>query len=217
MNSDRQTQKEYFKQAYKTGTDIWSENNYTQEILSFARLLPHKGTVLDLGSGRGHFSFLMADLGMKVIGLDYIEDLKNHNNENVKTRGYVGSVAFMAGDVLDIPLQENTVDAVTDFGTFQHIHPKDWEKYEMEVSRVLKPNGVLLLVELSRKTEQFLNFKPNESETGNLDTYGQHYHFFDQKEIQEIFGQGYETIKSKTHTFHEMNNLTYLFTLLKKK
>ncbi len=217
MDNLNSSQKEYFHQAYQTGTDTWGDNTYTEEILDFIRMLPHKGFVLDLGSGRGEWSFLMADIGMKVIGLDYIEELTEKNNEKVRERGYAGRVAFMAGDVFDIPLKEETFDSVVDIGTLQHIHPKDWERYEGEVFRVLKPGGFILLVELSRQTEQFLNWKPNQETTGNFENHGLTYHFFDKKEIEEVFGNNFKIIKSEIHTFPEMENRRYIFTLLQKK
>lgn len=217
MKEKYSSHKEHFQRSYNTGTDIWSDHEYTQEIMDFLRLLPHKGIVLDLGSGRGHWAYMMADLGMKVIGLDYVEELADHNNTEVKLRGYGGKVAFMEGDLFDIPLQEETVDVVTDFGTLQHIYPDDWQDYEMEVSRVLKSGGFLLLVELSRHTEHFFDFQPNTSTTGNHDLHGLHYHFFDRSEIEEIFKFNYSVIKSEVHTFPEMENHRYIFTLLKKK
>ncbi len=217
MNEKYSSQKEYFQQSYTAGSDVWSDYAYTQEVLNFARLLPHKSMVLDLGSGRGHFSYLLADLGMKVIGLDYIEELKEKNNQFVKEHGYAGRVAFMTGDVLSLPLKEESFDVVTDFGTLQHILPEDWPDYEMEVFRVLKPGGFLLLVELSRQTEHFLNFEPSASTTGNLEAYGLHHHFFDRKEIEDIFGANFSIIKSEVHTFPTMNNHRFIFTLLQKK
>lgn len=217
MNEHNKKHKEYFERSYKTGTDTTDDTEYTSVVLSFLRLLPHRGMVLDLGSGRGHWVYAMADLGMKVIGLDFVEDLTIQNNEDVKERGYAGKVAFMTGDVLDIPLQEETVDAITDFGTLQHIHPINWQDYQIEVCRVLRTGGILLLVELSRTTEQFLDFHPKTSDTGNVDLYGLHHHFFDRKEIEDIFGEQFSILKSEIHTFPNTRNLRYIFTILKKK
>lgn len=217
MKETYSSQKEIFQRSYRTGTDTWSDHRYTKEIMDFVRLLPHKSTVLDLGSGRGHWSFMMADLGMKVIGLDFIEELADRNNREVKNQGYAGHVAFMGGDLFDIPLQEETIDVVTDFGTLQHIHPEDWQEYQIEVSRVLKSGGFLLLAQLSRQTEIFFDFQPNKSVTGNYDLDGLHYHFFDKKEIEDIFKPYYEIVRSEVHTFPELRNHRYIFTLLKKK
>jgi ubiquinone/menaquinone biosynthesis C-methylase UbiE len=217
MNTPYSSSKEFFEQAYKTGSDIWTNNNYTQEFLHFARMLPHKGMVLDVGSGRGHMSFLLADLGMKVIGLDYIEELTRKNNELVKEQGYAGNVAFKTGDILSLPFQEESFDVVVDVETLQHIHPKDWQTYADEIFKVLKPGGFLLLVELSKKTENFLGFEPIKETTGNFEYEGLLYHFFDRREYEEMFGYGFSIIKSLIHTFPKINNHRYIFTLLQKK
>lgn len=211
------THKDFFTHAYQTGSDTWTHNRYTEEVLSFFRRLPHKGMVLDLGSGRGEWSFLLADLGMKVVGLDFIEDLTEKNNEKVKERGYGGRVGFKTGNVLSLPFVEEGFESVVDIGTLQHIHPKDWGTYAEEVFRVLKPKGFLLLVELSRQTEQFLSFKPNQETTGNFEYEGLLYHFFDKREIEDVFSFGFSIIKSEVHTFPEIDNHKYIFTLLQKK
>lgn len=211
------THKESFLQSYATGTDHWSHTPYTKEVLDFARKLPHKGMVLDLGSGRGEWTFALADLGMKVIGLDFIEELTHKNNELVKERGYGGRLAFKTGDLFDIPFQDQTFDAVVDIGTLQHQNPNDWYTYKDEVVRVLKDRGMLLLVQLSRHTELFLTFRPAESDTGNVELYGLPYHFFHRKEFEDIFGQDFSIIQSEVHTFPEAGNHSYIFTLLQKK
>lgn len=215
--NDYSSQKEYFRQSYASGTDLWTHYNYTIQFLNFARMLPHKGTVLDLGSGRGHMSFVLADLGMKVIGLDFVDEITQKNNEFVKEHGYAGKVAFKTGDVLSVPFQEETFDSVIDIGTLHHIHPKDWPIYADEVFKVLKPGGFLLLVELSRKTEKFLHFTPSDEITGTIEYEKVLYHFFEKKEIEEIFGFGFSIIKNEIHTFPEINNHSYIFLLLQKK
>lgn len=217
MNELYPKQKQRFKEAYATGTDKWSNNTYVQEGISFLQRLPHNTTVLDIGSGRGNWAYTMADLGMKVIGLDYIPELIERNNADVKLRGYAGRVAFMAGDVFNIPLQDKTIDIVTDFNTLQHIHPNDWNLYTQEVLRVLKPGGFILLVQLSKMTETFINFEPRASKTGNFEIHGFHYHFFTKEEFQDMFGEHCSIVRSEVHTFPHMDNHRYIFTLLQKK
>lgn len=217
MKEKYSSHKEHFQRSYKTGSDTWTDHAYTQHILNFIRLLPHKSMALDLGSGRGHWAYTMADLGMKVIGLDFVEELTDKNNKELQERGYGGHVAFMSGDVFDIPLKEETVDVVTDIETLQHILPEDWQDYVLEVDRVLKPGGFVFLVQLSKQTEQFLDFEPDKSTTGNYSIYELHYHFFERAEIEEMFGTNYSVIRSEVHTFPEIHNHKYMFTLLKKK
>jgi SAM-dependent methyltransferase len=215
--NDYSSHKQYFEQAYRAGSDIWTHHNFTHQILLFAKYLPHKGMVLDLGSGRGQASFLCADLGMKAIGLDFVEELTEKNNQFSKEHGYAGKVAFKTGNVLSIPFQEESFDSVVDICTFQHIFPKDWHVYAEEVFKVLKPGGFLFLVELSRQTEHFLSFEPSQETTGNFESEGLLYHFFDKREIEEIFSFGFSLIKNEVHSFPEINNQKYIFCLLKKK
>lgn len=208
-------QKKFFETAYRTGTDIWTNKFYQSKILSYISKLKDQSIVLDLGTGRGRFPFTMAEMGMKVIGVDYITELVKINNREVKAKGLEGKVRFIEGDVFDIPIADETIDAVTDFGLLQHLYKEDWQKYGGEISRVLKTNGHVLIVALSKETPKFYDFSPKDSADSEIDKYGAHYHFFTEEEILKIFGNGFEKVDSEVF-FPPKESEGFLITLLKK-
>lgn len=208
-------QKKFFETAYRTGTDIWTNKEYQSKIFEYLAKFPSGGIVLDLGTGRGRFPFLMADFGLKVIGIDYITDLIKINNEEVKAKNLQGKVRFIEGDVFDISIADGTVDAVTDFGLLQHLYKEDWQKYRDEIRRVLKPGGFVLNVSLSKETPKFYDFSPKESNEAETDRYGAHYHFFTEEEIGDLFGTGFSLVKSESF-FLAKESEAFLITLLKK-
>jgi GT2 family glycosyltransferase/SAM-dependent methyltransferase len=95
--------------------------------------------VLDIASGEGYGSAMLATRASKVIGVDISIEavkhaLKRYKNDNL---GYV------VGNCADIPLADASVDMVVSFETIEH-HDQH-EKMMQEFKRVLRPSGVLLI------------------------------------------------------------------------
>lgn len=215
MNSD--SHKNYFETAYRTGTDIWSQIPYAQKGGLLLEKLSSGAMILDIGSGRGTFAFHLAKLGFKVIGLEYVKQIVEVANAEVKNLGLQGKVAFMHGNALEIPLADASFDAVTDFGLLHHLHNEDYEKYKNEVNRVLKPGGYYLNVSLSKQTKTFFEFSPKASADGEFEKEGLHYKFFSDEEIANIFESNFKIISQKVETIPDHNNWSYISTLLQKK
>lgn len=213
MNYDEQ--KKFFEIAYTTGSDLWTNKNYQTKILEYLELIPKDSMTLDLGSGRGKLSFAMAEIGLRVIGIDYIPKLIEIGNIEVKAKNMEGRVKFVEGDVFDIPFSDVSFDAVVDLALLQHLHKGDWPKYIKEIDRVLKPGGYKLLVCLSKETEKFYDFVPAESHDCDFEKYGVLYHFFTPKELGEIYGENYKVIKQE-NLYLEKEKETFLFTLFQK-
>jgi ubiquinone/menaquinone biosynthesis C-methylase UbiE len=211
-----QKQKKYFEIAYKTGSDIWTHKKYKSKVLEFISLVPSGGFVLDLGSGRGLWPFALVELGFKVIGIDYVDRLVEVNNQEVKWRGLGDKMRFVTGDVFDINFADETFDLVTDFGLVQHFNNQDFERYKNEVNRVLKPEGYVLNVSISKHTKQFLNFSPANSESGEFQVDGVHYYFFTDEEVVSLYGEGMEVVKQDHVVIPENNNEILVITLLRK-
>ena len=104
-------------------------------------------TVLDLASGEGYGSYILAQVAKTVIGIDIdsvsIDYAKNQYSQCT-------NLQFMVGSCESIPLENNSVDLVTSFETIEH-HDKHDEMMQ-EIKRVLKPNGVLILSSPNRLT-----------------------------------------------------------------
>jgi SAM-dependent methyltransferase len=113
--------------------------------------------VLDLGSGAGFDAFLAAkkvgNTG-KVIGLDITEEMIQKAKENAMRYGYK-NVEFKLGDIENIPIEENSVDAIIS-NCVINLSPNK-EKVFSEAYRVLKNGGkmfvsdIVLLEELTEE------------------------------------------------------------------
>jgi SAM-dependent methyltransferase len=95
--------------------------------------------VLDLASGEGYGSDLLAKYSKHVYGVDISLEAIAHS----KSRYNKENLDFLIGDAIKIPLPGHSIDIVVSFETIEH-HDKHNEMFS-EIKRVLKPNGVLVM------------------------------------------------------------------------
>lgn len=208
--------KEHFNIAYKTGTDTWSHPYTESESLKLTEKLPKGALILDIGSGRGFFAKHLAELGFRVIGIDFEKEIIKKANENIKDWALEGKLKFMEGDAMNILLTDNSFDAVCDLGLLETLYKEDWPKYESEINRVLKIGGFYLNVSLSRETQTFFEFLPKKETTGDFEKYGIHYHFFEKEEMKNIFKNNMEIISQEVKQTKKDKNVLVLETLFRK-
>ena len=105
--------------------------------------LPNKYdlTVLDLGSGTGFFTDLLAGSYKQVIGLDISTKMLNFSKENRDKR-----ILWLGADAHKIPLQDNSIDFIYSNLVIQWFDPLDTAI--QEIFRVLKPGGMLIFTTL---------------------------------------------------------------------
>jgi SAM-dependent methyltransferase len=95
--------------------------------------------VLDLASGEGYGSALLAQTAQWVVGLDVDERAVQHAHKKYSA----GNLLFIVGSVLTIPLDKIRFDVITCFEAIEHI--KDPEKLVNAVQQLLAPDGLFLV------------------------------------------------------------------------
>ena len=134
-------------------TFIYNQNTIEHlHRYAIAMQLAENKIVLDIASGEGYGSNLLASVAKEVIGVDIspqaIEDAKNkYRRPNLE---------FVEGTTSNIPCEASSVDLVVSFETIEH-HSQHEEMME-EIKRVLKPTGVLVI---SSPDKQFYSVIPN--------------------------------------------------------
>lgn len=95
--------------------------------------------VLDIASGSGYGTKILAESAKFVYGVDVNEVAINYSKKNYASK----NIEYLVGDGESIPLEDNSVDVVVTFETIEHI--KDYKKFLDELSRVLKPDGLTIV------------------------------------------------------------------------
>ncbi len=105
-----------------------------------------RGTVLELGSGTGRVTIPLAQAGHQVIGLERMPTMTARLIEKLAVLApeVRQRVTSLQGDMLEIPLEDQSVDAVVaPFNVLMHLY--DWREILacfQECARVLRPGGL---------------------------------------------------------------------------
>ncbi|MEC4813752.1 MAG: class I SAM-dependent methyltransferase, partial [Scytonema sp. PMC 1069.18] len=104
-------------------------------------------SVLDIASGEGYGSALMAQYAESVVGVDISSEVVDYAAHEY---GKFNNLKFTVGSCDSVPLLNHSVEVVTSFETIEH-HDQH-EKMMQEIKRVLKPEGTLIISSPNRLT-----------------------------------------------------------------
>ena len=98
--------------------------------------------VLDAGCGEGVLSFMMAEKGAEVVGVDLsVPNIKNASARAVSHKGL--NVSFAVADVEHLPFADNSFDLVVSSHVLEHI--PDFDQGMKEIMRVTKSRAVIAI------------------------------------------------------------------------
>lgn len=152
---------ELTKQAYDKTAAKYHEH-FKNEILQkeydrllldrFSDLLPNNALICDAGCGpSGHIGKYLSDKGHKVTGIDISERCiaiaTSHNPE----------MDFKVMDIMNTDFEDNSFDAVISFYSIIYTPRELAGRIFEEFSRILKPNGKLLVVVKKGTTEGIID------------------------------------------------------------
>lgn len=109
-------------------------------------------SILDIATGTGDLAILLSKSNAKrIVGLDLSAGMLEVGKSKIKTLNLQNLIEMIQGDSENLPFQDNTFDAITvAFGirNFENL-----EKGLSEILRVLKPNGIFVILETSVPTK----------------------------------------------------------------
>jgi len=108
--------------------------------------------ILDIATGTGDLAILMTSTSAKkIVGLDLSVGMLEVGKKKIASQNLSDKIEMVVGDSENIPFPDNYFDAITvSFGirNFETL-----EKGLAEIYRVLKPNGVFVILETSVPTK----------------------------------------------------------------
>jgi len=118
--------------------------------------------VLDVATGTADVAIQTVELLQpdKVVGIDISTKMLEVGRKKVAAKNWSDKIELIEGDSEELPFEDNRFDAVTvAFGVRNY---ENLEKGLLEMNRVLKPGGQVMILELSRPTifpfKQLYNF-----------------------------------------------------------
>lgn len=105
-------------------------------------------TILDIATGTGDLAILMAKTDAeKIVGLDISAGMLEVGVKKIADKNLSHTIEMILGDSENMPFEDNSFDAITvAFGVRNF---ETLEKGLTEILRVLKPNGVFVILETS--------------------------------------------------------------------
>jgi glycosyltransferase involved in cell wall biosynthesis/ubiquinone/menaquinone biosynthesis C-methylase UbiE len=138
--------------------------------------------VLDVASGEGYGSALLAGVARSVIGVDLDANAVEFATEKYASR--IPNIRFAAGSCSALPLADSSVDLVVSFETIEH--HDEHEAMLAEIKRVLRPNGVLVIS------------SPDRHEYSDVPGYRNPYH------VKELYRDEFEVLLGKHFRSHRL-------------
>jgi GT2 family glycosyltransferase/SAM-dependent methyltransferase len=111
--------------------------------------------VLDVASGEGYGTALIAQVAKSVVGIEYDENTVL----TARTSFQKPNLRFERGDARAMPLPDGCVDVVVSFETLEHL--AEHEQFISEIRRVLRPDGLLIISTPDRDIYSSAGSPPN--------------------------------------------------------
>lgn len=134
--------------------------------------------VLDIACGTGFGTQILRQNGLNAVGADL-------DRSQIAVARETWGDYFQYADVLNLPFEDNSFEAVVSFETVEHV--MDGNKFMTEMRRVLKPDGVLIcstpnIRYTSHPPYHLLEYEPEaffalvEQNFAEVARYGQYFH-----------------------------------------
>lgn len=147
---------DFMNRAMTLGIDRWWRRVAVKRVAVHVADSPSH--ILDVATGTGDFAIQLHKSlqPCKVTGIDLSNGMMDVARCKVKQHGLDGDISFRQADCLALPFDDDTFDAVTvAFGVrnFEHI-----DRGYSEMLRVLRPGGIVCVVELSTPQNRFIRW-----------------------------------------------------------
>ena len=141
---------------------LWEKTYYSDRNNKFYDLaidkiikiinLDTNAKMLDAGCGNAAHSVRFAERGYNVFGIDFSEEALKLSQNHILSKNLQTKIELKKDSILSLSFKDNIFDMVYCWGVLMHI--SDNEKALLELSRVLKSGGYLILGECNMNSVQ---------------------------------------------------------------
>lgn len=155
LEAVREARRERSRRTHDALADRWVElgQEFRRGSLrseALAALAPRDLVVADLGCGAGYLSGYLADRAQKVIAVDHSSKMLDAAQRRL---GDV-PIEYRQGEFESLPLADDEVDAA--FANLVWHHVADMDRAAVELLRVLKPGGKVVITDLLPHEEDWM-------------------------------------------------------------
>ncbi|HTW45894.1 MAG TPA: class I SAM-dependent methyltransferase [Acidobacteriaceae bacterium] len=130
--------------SYRDGPAPWDIGQPQPAIAHLASKGAFSGAVLDAGCGTGENAFLVASLGLSVLGVDVAETALAMAREKARDRGI--KVEFVAEDAFHLQRLGRRFETVLDCGLFHTFDENERPGYVASLASVTKEGGTVYVL-----------------------------------------------------------------------
>jgi ubiquinone/menaquinone biosynthesis C-methylase UbiE len=121
----------------------------------YNQCLPLSGTLLEIGTGKGHFALTLGRHGHRFTSIDVNAVDQNIARMNLSYYGWEGAADLRLADAERLPFPDKSVDAVLSVNVVHHLERPDIVGGEMV--RVLKETGKIILADFTGEGMALVN------------------------------------------------------------
>ena len=133
------------KKLFKSfGYDFEKERDFILE-----KALPIKGSILEVGTGKGHFSIALAQKGYRFISVDISEEEQKYAKLNIGYYGLQDQIDFRIDDAGQLSFKNNSFDNIFAINIAHHLSMP--YKVIDEFVRVVKSNGKIIVSDFNKE------------------------------------------------------------------
>ncbi len=147
----RKELKEFYNQIAE---NFSSTRKYWWRDLNFIKkYLKSEGKILDFGCGNGRLVDFLEGTELDYVGVD-----TSHKLIEIARKEYPSKSFVKIEDEKRLPFDDNEFDMVFSIAVFHHFTPKMTDNALMEINRVIKKDGILILTIWNLWNPKYLNF-----------------------------------------------------------
>jgi len=145
--------------SYQARVDLYRSMSYDipgtrERIAELLDGLAENAKILEVGTGKGHLAIAIASTGRSCVSIDVSEQEQQFALLNAKYYHVDDRIDFQIHDARELKFKDNQFDAILSATALHHID--ETEPVLMEMLRVCKPGGIILLADLDLQGQEIV-------------------------------------------------------------